>query len=110
MNDLGRGAYEYMQHVQFESPGVTCESRIACYRSRREILEMVGTHHPVGARVIVARRFWAVRGGEPTSGYGCEHATVYGRMAPLPFSSSKLVLAFHLVCELALGKSTPGSQ
>ena len=37
LNDLGRGAYEYMQHLQFESPGVTCESRIACYRSGREI-------------------------------------------------------------------------
>ena len=33
MNDLDRGAYEYMQHVQFESPGVTCESRIAAMAS-----------------------------------------------------------------------------
>ena len=35
LNDLDRGAYEYMQHVQFEFPGVTCESRIAFYRPRQ---------------------------------------------------------------------------
>ena len=47
---------------------------------RHKYSEMVGTHHPVGARVIVAGRFWAVRGGETTSGYGCEHAMIYGRI------------------------------
>ena len=75
---------------------------------RHKYSEMVGTHHLVGARDIVAGRFWAGRGGETTSRHGCEHATAYGRMAPLSFSSSKLVLAFRPVCELAIGKSTPG--
>ena len=63
---------------------------------RHKYSEMVGTHHPVGARGIVAGRFWAVRGGETTSRYGCEHATAYGRMAPLSFSSSKLVLVAYM--------------
>ena len=63
---------------------------------RHEYSGMVGTHHPVGARGIVAGRFWAVRGGEITSRHGCEHATAYGRMAPLSFSSSKLVLVAYM--------------
>ena len=46
---------------------------------RHKYSEMVGTHHPVGARGIVAGRFWAVRGGETTPRYGCEHATAYVR-------------------------------
>ena len=44
---------------------------------RHKYSEMVGTHHPVGARGIVAGRFWAERGGETTPRYGCEHATAY---------------------------------
>ena len=36
---------------------------------RHKYSEMVGTHHPVGARGIVARRFWAVKGGETTPRY-----------------------------------------
>ena len=52
---------------------------------RHKYSEMVGTHHPVGARGIVVGRFWAVRGGETTPRYGCEHATVYARMAPVGF-------------------------
>ena len=44
---------------------------------RHKYSEMVGTHHPVGARSIVAGRFWAVRGGETTPRYGCEHATAW---------------------------------
>ena len=59
---------------------------------RHEYSGMVGTHHPVGFRSIVAGRFWADRGGATTSRHGCEHATAYGCMAPLSFSSSKLVL------------------
>ena len=47
---------------------------------RHKYSEMVGTHHPVGARSIVAGRFWAVRGGETTPQYGCEHATAYDRI------------------------------
>ena len=71
---------------------------------------MVGTHHPVGARGIVVGRFWAVRGGETTPRYGCEHATVYARMAPVPFSSSKLVLAFGPVCGGLVDLDLGGSQ
>ena len=91
---------------------------------RHKYSEMVGTHHPVGARSIVAGRFWAVRGGETTPRYGCEHATAYSRMAPVPFSSSKLVLTFRPVCGgsrgfrsrrvsmigAALGPQSPGRQ
>ena len=36
---------------------------------------MVGAHHPVGARGIVAGRFWAVRGGEITSVAPCGTAS-----------------------------------
>ena len=74
---------------------------------RHKYSEMVGTHHPVGARGIVAGRFWAVRGGETTPRYGCEHATAYSRMAPVPFSSSKLVLAFRPVCGAFRPPSAP---
>ena len=77
---------------------------------RHKYSEMVGTHHPVGARGIVVGRFWAVRGGETTPRYGCEHATVYARMAPVPFSSSKLVLAFRPVCGGLVDLDLGGSQ
>ena len=103
--------------LPFREGNHTCPQRHKCS-------EMVGTHHPVGARGIVAGKFWAVRGGETTPRYGCEHATAYSRMAPVPFSSSKLVLAFRPVCGAfrgfrsrrvsmigaALGPQRPGRQ
>ena len=50
---------------------------------RHKYSEMVGTHHPVGARVIVAGRFWADRGGKTTSRHGCEHAVALRRLHQL---------------------------
>ena len=103
MNDLDRGAHEYMQHVQFE--GVPWRDMRESNRmlpskegnhnspQRHKYSEMVGTHHHVGARGIIAGRFWAVRGGETTS----RHATWMRARGGIP-SHGAFVFLFLKAC------------